>query len=226
MPFRLQHVLLGFSAFLLAYSLDNTSEVWYAVMLGFAVFLYYSLPRKTLFMVVYLFLGGCVALFINTSNSGLFFLFLLAVILSVIYPWLRGIPRIKIFIISSTWTLFMVRAIPGTKGHNLIFYTLILLLVFSFLAIASDVNDRDTDPDGMLTIPQVIPWHTLRWVLLIALSGLVFFTFLFVPNWLGGIVFFSIFTGVRLLKNWNKPETLELDPGLLLLAVGNLLYAR
>jgi hypothetical protein len=226
MPFKLQHVLLGFSAFLLAYSLDNTSEVWYAVMLGFAVFLYYCLPRKTLFMVVYLFLGGCVALFIDTSNSGLVFLFLLAVILSVIYPWLRGIPRIKILIISFTWTLFMVRAIPGAKGLNLIFYTLILLLVFSFLAIASDVNDRETDPDGMLTIPQVTPWPILRWVLLSALPVLVLITFLFVPNWLVGIVFFNIFSSVRLFKNWERPDTLELDPGLLLFAIGNLLYAR
>jgi hypothetical protein len=120
----------------------------------------------------------------------------------------------------------MVRAIPGAKGLNLIFYTLILLLVFSFLAIASDVNDRETDPDGMLTIPQVTPWPILRWVLLSALPVLVLITFLFVPNWLVGIVFFNIFSSVRLFKNWERPDTLELDPGLLLFAIGNLLYAR
>jgi hypothetical protein len=226
MPFKLQHVLLGFSSFLLAYSLDKTSEVWYAVILGFAVFLYYFLPRKTLFMVVYLFLGGCVALFIDTSNSGLVFIFPLAVILSVIYPWLRGIPRIKILIISSTWTLFMVRAIPGVKGLNLISYTLILLLVFSFLAIASDVNDRDRDPDRLRTIPQVTPWPILRWVLLSALPVLVFVTFLFVPTWLVGIILFSAFSSYTLIRNWAKPYSLDMDPGLLLFAIGNLLYAR
>lgn len=226
MPFKLQHVLLGFSSFLLAYSLDNTSEVWYAVMLGFAVFLYYFLPRKTLFMVIYLFLGGCVTLFIDTSNSGLVYIFPLAVILSVIYPWLRGIPRIKMLIISSTWTLFMVRAIPGAKGLNLIFYTLILLLVFSFLAIASDVNDRDRDHDRLRTIPQVTPWQILRWVLLSALPVLVFVTFLFVPTWLVGIILFSAFSSYTLIRNWANPYSLDMDPGLLLFAIGNLLYAR
>ena len=226
MRFKLQHVLLGFSAFLLAYSLDKTSEGWYALILGVAVFFYYGFPRNPLIMVGYLFLGGGVSWFIETSNTGLVLLFLLAVILSVIYPWLRRIPWIKILIISSSWTLFMVRAIPDAMGVGLIPYALILLLVFALLAIISDVKDRDTDPNELRTIPQVISWPILRWGLLSVLPGLVFITVLFVPAWLVGIILFSVFSSFSLIRNWAKPNSLDLDPGLLLFAIGNLLYAR
>jgi len=226
MPFKLQQVLLGFSSFLLAYSLDKTSELWYAVMLGFAVFFYYFLPRKSMFMLGYLFLGGVVLVYMGTMNRSIFFPFLFAVILSVIYPWFRGIPRLKTLLIASSWTLFMISAITGIKGMTFSSNAFVLFLVFCFLAIASDVHDRDTDPNGLRTIPQVIHWTVLRWVLLSVLAVLVVITLIFVPNWVFGMVLFSAFSSYILIKNWATPYTLEMDPGLLLFALGNLLYIR
>jgi uncharacterized membrane protein YadS len=120
----------------------------------------------------------------------------------------------------------MVSAISGIKGMTFISNAFVLFLVFCFLAIASDVHDRNTDPDGLRTIPQVIPWPILRWVLLSVLAVLVIITIMFVPNWVFGMVLFSAFSSYILIKNWATPYTLEMDPCLLLFALGNLLYAR
>ena len=42
MQFKSTHILLGFSTFLFAYSLNKTTDLWYPILLGFAVFVYYK----------------------------------------------------------------------------------------------------------------------------------------------------------------------------------------
>jgi Zn-dependent membrane protease YugP len=103
---------------------------------------------------------------------------------------------------------------------------LVLLLVFGVLATASDVKDSEIDSIRLKTLPQVLPWHVLRWVLFSVIGVILGLTFFFLPNWLLGAIFFSAFSTYVLFRNWTMPISFDLDPGLLLFALGNLLYLR
>jgi hypothetical protein len=103
---------------------------------------------------------------------------------------------------------------------------LVLLLLFGVLATASDVNDSEIDSIRLKTLPQVLPWRVLRWVLFSIICVILGLTFFFLPNWLLGAILFSAFSTYVLFRNWNMPISFDLDPGLLLFALGNLLYLR
>jgi hypothetical protein len=103
---------------------------------------------------------------------------------------------------------------------------LVLLLVFGVLATASDVKDSEIDSIRLKTLPQVLPWNVLRWVLFSIICVILGLTFFFLPNWVMGAILFSTFSTYVLFSNWNMPRRFDLDPGLLLFALGNLLYLR
>jgi hypothetical protein len=103
---------------------------------------------------------------------------------------------------------------------------LVLLLLFGVLATAPDVKDSEIDSIRLKTLPQVMPWRVLRWVLFSIICVILGLTFFFLPNWLLGAIFFSAFSTYVLLRNWTIPISFDLDPGLLLFALGNLLYLR
>ena len=108
MQFKSNHILLGFSTFLFAYSLNNTIDLWYAILLGSAVLVYYTFPRASLIMWVYLFFGLCLVLtFTWTASNVLVFPLLMAIILTTTYPWFREIPWAKTPIIASSLTPFL-----------------------------------------------------------------------------------------------------------------------
>jgi hypothetical protein len=148
------------------------------------------------------------------------------VVFTFFYPWLREISRIKTPIIALSWTLIMISAWNETGGRLWLLKAAVLFLFFMVLAISSDVKDRHIDPPSLGTLPQDIPWYVLRWMLLIFICLLSALTWLWVPHWGLGVAFFSLFSWFMLMKNWKQPTALPLDPGLLLFALGNLLYAR
>lgn len=218
--FKSTHILLGLSTFLFAYSLNETTKLWYTILLGIAVVVYYSFPRTSVMMRVYVLFGLCLVLtWICTSNRILVFPFLCAMVLTISYPWFREIPWMKTPIIASSWTLFM----SASTALNLV-SIMVLLLLFGVLATASDVKDRETDPIRLKTIPQVLTWPILRWVLFSVIGIMLGLTFLFLHNWLLGAILFSAFFTSVMIRNWNMPKDFDLDPGLLLFALGNLLY--
>jgi hypothetical protein len=103
---------------------------------------------------------------------------------------------------------------------------MVLLFLFGVLAIASDVKDSEIDSIRLKTLPQVLPWNVLRWVLLSVFCVILGLTVFFLPNWLLGAILFSTFSTYVLFRNWTKPISFDLDPGLILFALGNLLYLR
>ena len=226
MQFKSNHILLGFSTFLFAYSLNNTIDLWYAILLGSAVLVYYTFPRASLIMWVYLFFGLCLVLtFTWTASNVLVFPLLMAIILTITYPWFREIPWAKTPIIASSWTMFMLSSMSTPEEINLV-SCLVLLLLFGVLATASDVKDSEFDSIRLKTLPQVLPWFVLRWVIFGIICLILGLTLFFLPNWLLGAIFFGAFSSFVLLRNWKIPRIFDLDPGLLLFALGNLLYFR
>jgi hypothetical protein len=226
MQFKSTHILLGFSTFLFAYSLNKTTDLWYAILLGFAVLVYYSFPRTSVIMRVYLLLGMCLVITLAwTAYHVLVFPLLFAIILTITYPWFRDIPWAKTPIIASSWTMFMLSVMSTSEALNLV-SILVLLLLFGVLATAPDVKDSEIDSIRLKTLPQVMPWRVLRWVLFSIICVILGLTFFFLPNWLLGAIFFSAFSTYVLLRNWTIPISFDLDPGLLLFALGNLLYLR
>ncbi len=224
MQSKIESLFLGFSAFLLAYSLDQTSEPWYCLAIGFSVFIYYVIPRTPRTIWIYLSLALVFFLILSLSHYKIPFLILFPLILlSFFYPWLREIPRIKTPIIALSWTLIMISACNETGGSSWLLKAAVLFLLFMVLAISSDVKDRHIDPPSLGTLPQVIPWYVLRWMLLSFIFLLSALTWFWVPHWGLGAAFFSLFSWFMLMKNWKQPMVLPLDPGLLLFALGNLL---
>jgi hypothetical protein len=224
MQFKSTHILLGFSTFLFAYSLNKTTDLWYPILLGFAVFVYYSFPRTSVIMRVYLLFGFCLVLTLPWTAYHVFPL-LFAIILTITYPWFREIPWAKTPIIASSWTMFMLSIMSTSEALNLV-SILVLLLLFGVLATASDVKDSEIDSIRLKTLPQVLPWNVLRWVLFSIICVILGLTFFFLPNWVLGAILFSAFSTYVLFSNWNMPRRFDLDPGLLLFALGNLLYLR
>lgn len=225
MQFNSVHILLGLSTFLFAYSLNEGTGFWYAFILGIAVFAYYSLPRKSVVMFVYLLLGLLVLVLLHWTSIYLQkSLFIGAIILAVLYPWLREIPWLKTPIIACTWTLFMGCAIASPTGSIGILSGLVLLLFFSILAVVSDINDKALDSSRMHTLPQVLPWPKLRWVLVLSIGFMAGIAVLFVPTLQLGSILFGVFAMYTIVKSWHYPNKFDLDPGLLLFALGNLIY--
>ena len=226
MRFKSTHILLGLSTFLFAYSLNQTTDLWYIILLGIAVVVYYSFPRTSVIMWAYLLFGLCLVLTLTwTSNRVLVFPLLCAMVLTITYPWFREIPWMKTPIIASSWTMFMGSIMSTSVALNLV-SCLVLFLLFGVLATASDVKDREIDPIRLKTLPQVLPWPILRWVLFSVISTMLGLTFFLLPNWLLGAILFTAFSTYVLVRNWNMPRVFDLDPGLLLFALGNLLYLR
>lgn len=226
MRFKSTHILLGLSTFLFAYSLNQTTDLWYIILLGIAVVVYYSFPRTSVIMWAYLLFGLCLVLTLTwTSNRVLVFPLLCAMVLTITYPWFREIPWMKTPIIASSWTMFMGSIMSTSVALNLV-SCLVLFLLFGVLATASDVKDREIDPIRLKTLPQVLPWSILRWVLFSVISTMLGLTFFLLPNWLLGAILFTAFSTYVLVRNWNMPRVFDLDPGLLLFALGNLLYLR
>lgn len=226
MRFKSNHILLGFSTFLFAHSLNKTSDLWFPILLGIAVFVYYSFPRTSVIMRVYLLFGLCLVLTLAwTANHVLLFPLLFAIILTITYPWFREIPWAKTPIIASSWTMFMLSVMSTSEALNLV-SILVLLLLFGVLATASDIKDSEIDSIRLKTLPQVMPWRVLRWVIFSIICVILGLTFFFLPNWLLGAIFFSAFSTYVLLRNWTIPISFDLDPGLLLFALGNLLCLR
>lgn len=226
MRFKSTHILLGLSTFLFAYSLNQTTDLWYIILLGIAVVVYYSFPRTSVIMWAYLLFGLCLVLTLTwTSNRVLVFPLLCAMVLTITYPWFREIPWMKTPIIASSWTMFMGSIMSTSVALNLV-SCLVLFLLFGVLATASDVKDREIDPIRLKTLPQVLPWPILRWVLFSVISAMLGLTFFLLPNWLLGAILFTAFSTYVLVRNWNMPRVFDLDPGLLLFALGNLLYLR
>lgn len=226
MRFKSTHILLGFSTFLFAYSLNKTSDLWFPILLGIAVFVYYSFPRTSVIMRVYLLFGFCLVLTLPwTAYHVLVFPLLFAIILTITYPWFREIPWAKTPIIASSWTMFMLSVMSTSEALNLV-SILVLLLLFGVLATASDVKDSEIDSIRLKTLPQVLPWNVLRWVLFSVICVILGLIFFFLPNWVLGAILFSAFSTYVLFSNWNMPRRFDLDPGLLLFALGNLLYLR
>jgi len=186
MRFKSTHILLGFS--------NKTTDLWYAILLGFAVFVYYSFPRTSVIMRVYLLLGMCLVITLAwTANHVHVFPLLFAIILTITYPWFREIPWAKTPIIASSWTMFMLSVMSTSEALNLV-SCLVLLLVFGVLATASDVKDSEIDSIRLKTLPQVMPWNVLRWVLFSIIYVILGLTFFFLPNWLLGAILFSAFS--------------------------------
>ena len=226
MRFKSTHILLGLSTFLFAYSLNQTTDLWYIILLGIAVVVYYSFPRTSVIMWGYLLLGLCLVLTLTwTSNRVLVFPLLCAMVLTITYPWFREIPWMKTPIIASSWTMFIGSVMSTSEALNLV-SCLVLFLLFGVLATASDVKDREIDPIRLKTLPQVLPWPILRWVLFSVIGAMLCLTFFLLPNWLLGAILFTAFSTYVLVRNWNMPRVFDLDPGLLLFALGNLLYLR
>ena len=224
MQSKIEAVFLGFAAFLLSYSLDRTSELWYCMVIGFSVFVYYVFPRtpKSIWIYIGLAIIFFIILRLNHYEIPLLVLFPL-LLLSIFYPWLRSIPSIKTPIIALSWTLIMISAWNETGGSLWILKAAVLFLLFMVLAISSDVKDRHVDSPSLGTLPQIIPWSVLRWMLLGVVFLLGALTQLWVPHWSLGMAFFGLFSSFMLFRNWKHPLRLPLDPGLLLFALGNLL---
>jgi hypothetical protein len=177
-------------------------------------------------MRVYLLFGLCLVLTLPwTAYHVLVFPLLFAIILTITYPWFREIPWAKTPIIASSWTMFMLSVMSTSEALNLV-SILVLLLLFGVLATASDVKDSEIDSIRLKTLPQVLPWNVLRWVLFSIICVILGLTFFFLPNWVLGAILFSAFSTYVLFSNWNMPRRFDLDPGLLLFALGNLLYLR
>ncbi len=193
--------------------------------IGFSVFVYYVFPRTPKFIWIYIGLAIIFFIILRLNHYKIPFLVLFPlVLLSFFYPWLREIPRIKTPIIALSWTLIMISAWKESGGSlPWILKAAVLFLLFMVLAISSDVKDRHIDPPSLGTLPQVIPWYVLRWMLLSFILLLSALTWLWVPHWDLGVAFFGLFSWFMLMKNWKQPIILPLDPGLLLFALGNLL---
>lgn len=221
---KIEPLLLGFSAFLFAYSLDQSTQPLYCLFVGTSVFLYYVIPRKPQSIWIYLSLALFLFLILHFGNYYIPFPFLIPLVLfSVLYPWLREITSVKTPIIALSWTFIMMSAWTQILDFETLIKATVLFLFFLVLAVSSDVKDRHNDAPSLGTIPQIIPWYLLRWALLCLLLILILLIWIWVPQWTLGVVFFSLFSSFFILKNWKQPFALPLDPGLLLFALGNLI---
>ena len=216
-------MLLGFSAFLLLYSLSGNLNLLYSLLIGCSVLCFYSwhslklnLCIKALVVIPIL---TFVAFKLPVSQACFYSL---ALLFSLCYSYLRNIPYLKALVISLTWSFVVLGALTNVGVYGYLVNAIFFFTFFFILSTASDYNSKESDPSSLKTLPQLLPWTTIRWLYAALFCLLTLYSTYFLPAYSLGSFFVGI-SGIFLVFIIpEQPFTLNLDPLILIFALGNI----
>lgn len=216
-------MLLGFSAFLLLYSLSGNLNLLYSLLIGCSVLYFYSWPsiKLNLYFMALVVIPILSFVAFNMLISQTCF-YSLALLFSLSYSYLRKIPYLKALVISLTWSLVVLGALTNVGVYGYLINAIFFFTFFFILSTASDYNSKESDPSSLKTLPQLLTWSTIRWLYAVLFCLLITFSSYFLPSYFLGSILVGISGMLLVFINREQPRALNLDPLILVFALENL----